>query len=301
MTGEALRVGLIGAGMMGHGMALNILKAGHPVTVMAHRNRAPIDDLVRNGAAEAPDPALVAERSDVVILVLPNSAVVADVIEGERGLVAAGREGLVVGDVTTGDPSETIRLAGVMAQAGMALADVPVTRSPREAAEGRLISLLGGDADTLAALRPVLRCYSESLYEIGPLGSALKLKLINNLLSLGNAAVACEAAAAAMRSGVDLSKLHEIASQGGADSAMMRWIIGRLLEDDESGLRFTLRHARKDLACYNRMVGETGMPALLGDMVMQIYGLATALGHGDRFVGGLATILAEMKDAPDRD
>ena len=88
--------------MMGHGMALNILKAGHPVTVMAHRNRAPIDDLVRNGAAEAPDPALVAERSDVVILVLPNGR---RRLRRDRGRarpsVAAGPRGLVVGDVTT--------------------------------------------------------------------------------------------------------------------------------------------------------------------------------------------------------
>lgn len=298
--GEKARVGLIGAGMMGHGMALNILKAGHPVTVMAHRNREPIDDLVGRGAGEARDPAAVAAASDIIILVLPNSEVVARVIEGDRGILEGGHPGLVVGDATTGDPSETIRLAGLMDEAGMALTDVPVTRSPREAAEGRLISLLGGDEAVLATLRPVLECYSEHLYEIGPLGSALKLKLINNLLSLGNASVACEAAAAAMRSGVDLGKLHMIASQGGADSAMMRWIIGRLLEDDESGLKFTIRNARKDLACYNRMVDETGMPALLGDMLMQIYGLATAMGHGDRFVGGLANVLAQMKDSPDR-
>ncbi len=290
---ERVRIGFIGVGMMGHGMARHILLKGYPLTVMAHRNRAPVDRLKAEGASEAATPASLAAVSDIIVLCVSNAAAVEAVVAGEQGILAGGRPGLIVADASTSEPATTLRLAAQLQAAGMAMADVPVTRTPVEAEQGRLNTMMGGDPAVLAKLRPVIECYSENLFEIGPLGSALKLKLINNVLALGHALLACEAYAAARRTGVDPARLLDVVSKGGANSAMVQMLMPKLIEGDDSGLKFTLVNARKDFRGYNAMLRDTDMVAALGNSFEQITNLAVALGHGERFVGALGEVLAE--------
>src|SRR5699024_1476975 len=132
------RLGFIGVGTMGHGMAKHLLRAGYSLTVLGHRNRAPVDDLVGQGAAEADNPATLAAAVDMLFLSVTSSAVVKELAEGEVGIVAGGRPGLVVVDTSTGDPAVTLELGARLAERGMHLVDAPVTRTPREAEEGRL-------------------------------------------------------------------------------------------------------------------------------------------------------------------
>ena len=151
------RVGFIGLGFMGHGMAGNILAKGWPLTVMAHRNRAPADDLVARGAAEAANPKEVAAASDVVILCVTGSPEVQAIIQGPDGLAAAGKQ-LVIIDCSTSDPSVTTRLAAELAPLGMTLIDAPLGRTPAEALAGTLDVMVGGrrrcrGEDTPAARR----------------------------------------------------------------------------------------------------------------------------------------------------
>ena len=105
------RIGFIGAGLMGHGMAKNIVEKGYPLCVLAHRNRAPIEDLLARGATEAKSPAALARASDIVILCVPSSAEVELCVLAENGIMAGAHEGLIVIDCTTAEPASTERVA----------------------------------------------------------------------------------------------------------------------------------------------------------------------------------------------
>jgi 3-hydroxyisobutyrate dehydrogenase-like beta-hydroxyacid dehydrogenase len=292
-------LGFIGAGLMGHGIAKNLLRAGYPLILMGHKNRAPIDDLVGQGAIEAHTPGEVAARVDMLFLCVTSSAVVETLMSGDDGIIQAGRRGLIVVDTSTGDPAATLALGARLAARGIHLVDAPLTRTPREAEEGRLNILLSGEPDIVAQVHAVATSFCENIFEIGALGSALKLKLINNLLSLGHAVLAAEAVNAARATGVDLAKLHAVVSRGGANSAAFGMIVSRLLENDDTGMQFSLRNARKDLGCYRRMVESADMANLLSSATYDAYNLATAMGHGDKLLSQLSGIFSARNLAED--
>ncbi|HEX2519859.1 MAG TPA: NAD(P)-dependent oxidoreductase [Castellaniella sp.] len=285
-------IGFIGAGLMGHGIAKNLLLAGYPLILMGHKNRAPIDDLVRQGAVEAHSPGEIAGKVDMLFLCVTSSAVVETVMSGDDGIIQAGRPGLIVVDTSTGDPAATIALGARLSARGIHLVDAPLTRTPREAEEGRLNILISGKPDIVAQVHAVATSFCENIFEIGELGSALKLKLINNLLSLSHAVLAAEAVNAARATGVDLAKLHAVVSRGGANSAAFGMIVSRLLEGDDTGMQFSMRNARKDLGCYRRMVEGTDLMDLLAGSTYDAYNLATLMGHGEKVLSQMSGIFS---------
>lgn len=285
-------IGFIGAGLMGHGIAKNLLLAGYPLILMGHKNRAPIEDLVHQGAIEAHTPGEVAGKVDMLFLCVTSSAVVEMLMSGDDGIIQAGRSGLVVVDASTGDPAATIALGSRLSARGIHLVDAPLTRTPREAEEGRLNILLSGEPEIVAQVHEVAKAFCENIFEIGELGSALKLKLINNLLSLGHAVLAAEAVNAARATGVDLAKLHAVVSRGGANSAAFGMIVSHLLEGDDTGMQFSMRNARKDLGCYRRMVEGADMMNLLAGSAYDAYNLATVMGHGDKLLSQMSGIFS---------
>ena len=197
------RIGFIGAGLMGHGVAKNILAGGYPAAVLAHRNRAPVDDLLGRGATEAPSAAALARDVDVLFTCVSDSAVLDEVVHGADGVLAGPpRAGLVLVDLTTADPAATRRLASELAAAGVRMLDAPMTLTPKEAEEGTLNLLVGGDPALLEEVRPILATFTQRIFHTGPLGTAHTLKLINNFLSQGTNAVVVEAIVTALKAGV---------------------------------------------------------------------------------------------------
>ncbi|WP_291773617.1 NAD(P)-dependent oxidoreductase [Castellaniella sp.] len=289
---KKLTIGFIGAGLMGHGIAKNLLLAGYPLILMGHKNRAPIDDLVRQGAVEAHSPGEIASKVDMLFLCVTSSAVVETLMSGDNGIIQAGRPGLIVVDASTGDPAATIALGARLSSRGIHLVDAPLTRTPREAEDGRLNILISGKPDIVAQVHEVATSFCENIFEIGELGSALKLKLINNLLSLGHAVLAAEAVNAARATGVDLAKLHAVVSRGGANSAAFGMIVSHLLEGDDTGMQFSMRNARKDLGCYRRMVEGTDLMNLLAGSAYDAYNLATIMGHGEKLLSQMSGIFS---------
>lgn len=241
------RIGFIGLGLMGKEMAGHILRNGYPLTVMANRNRAPLEALCREGAAEVATAEEMAGRCDIVFICVPKSEQVNEIVTGEQGLLAGGHEGLVIVDCSTVHPESTERLAEIAASHGVTLVDAPLARTPREAREGRLNVMMGGEERTVARIRPVIECFAENIFHVGELGSAHKLKLINNFLSLGAAALVSEAATMAVRMQVDQHKLLEICSQGGANSAMLAPVMEWVLQKECNKLQFSLGNADKDM------------------------------------------------------
>ena len=288
-------VGLIGVGLMGHGIGKNILAKGFKLNVLAHRNRAPVDSLVSLGASESGNIADLVRASDMLILVVTGTPQVEEIMLGEKGVLAQAKPGLIVADCSTAEPHSTIKIAAIAKAKGVDFVDTPMTRTPKEAEAGKLGLMVGGDAATLGKIRPVLECFSDLIVPTGAIGTAHQVKLINNFLSLSHAAIAAEAITVAAKAGVDMEALREIIMGGGAASVMFGRLINVPLHDDDSHAKFAIRNARKDLRYYTNMTEQMPVASYLAEQVHQTYVLADTLGYGERFVPRLITMM--MKNA----
>ena len=279
------RIGFIGIGLMGHGMAKNLLAKGHALAFLAHRNRGNLDDLLKLGAREVKSPAEVAGESDVVILCVTGTPQVEANVYG--GLLDASRKGQIVVDCSTSIPESTDRIRADFAKKSVRFVDAPLARTPVQAEEGKLNCMVGADAVTLAEIRPVLEKFCENIFHVGGPGAGHKVKLVNNFLALGTAAVVCEALAACAKVGIDLETFHKLISAGGANSAMFQMIVPKALLGDHTGLLFTLANAKKDIGYYQSMVADAPLAGTMGAALHQALVQANALGLGDKFVPSL--------------
>lgn len=281
------RIGFIGIGLMGHGMAKNLVKKGHPLTFLVHRNRSNIADLVEAGANEAQTPAALAAASDVVILCVTGSPQVEANVYGTDGLLGAMHAGQIVIDCSTAQPDSTDRIRADFDAKGVKFVDAPLARTPVQSEEGKLNCMVGADAATFAAVRPVLEKFCENIFHIGGPGTGHKVKLINNFLALGNAALASESLAVAAKVGIDISVFEKLISAGGANSAMFQMIVPKALKGDLTGLLFTLANSKKDIGYYQQMAAAAPFAGPMGGALFQTLVQANALGLGEKFVPSL--------------
>lgn len=291
---DPFRIGFVGVGLMGHGMAKNLIEKGFPVTVLGNRNRRPVEDLKTRGATEVGSPRALAEATDAVILCLPNSAVVEQVVLGPDGIIEAARPGFVLVDSSTAEPDSTRLVGAALAAKGADMLDAPMTMTPKEAEAGTLNVLVGGEAAVLERMRPAFDCYARNVFHIGGLGAAHALKLVNNFMSMAMSALVAEAAVTAKASGVDLGKLREVVSAGAVNSGMFQKIMAYAVDGDASGLQFAMANARKDVGYYASMAAAAGLPSPFGSAALQLYTLACSTGHGEQHVPLLVDVLAEL-------
>jgi 3-hydroxyisobutyrate dehydrogenase-like beta-hydroxyacid dehydrogenase len=284
------RIGMIGLGLMGHGIAKNLVTKGFPLTVRVHRNRKPLEDLLAAGAKEVKTNADVARVSDVVILCVTGAPEVDDIVFGADGIAAAAREGMVVIDTSTSEPGTTTKMREALGAKGVRFVDAPLSRTPVEAELGRLNTMVGADEATFAQLQPVFGAYCENIVHAGPPGHGLTLKLINNFI----AQAFCCALAAAAKSGLSVAKLHQLMSAGPVNSPMFQMVVGKAMEGDLTGLKFTLVNAAKDLRYYTHFTESMMLPSIMGEAVHQTLVTANALGFGDKFVPSLIEAQAKL-------
>jgi len=272
------RIGFIGVGLMGHGMAKNLVEKGFPTTVMGHRNRAPIEDLVGRGAKEAKDLRALCEASDVIILCVTGTPQVEDLMYRDAGILGCGRSGQIVIDTSTSQPESTLRIAADAKAKGMRFVDAPLSRTPAEAAQGRLNSMVGADAATLEEIRPVLGAYSENILHAGGTGAGHKIKLINNFGVIGQLAIIGELLAACAKLGVDPKMFFKLFSLGAASSPMFQNVAGKAVDGDFTGHKFALVNAAKDMRYYNQMAMEAGLTGPMAATTLQSVIAAINLG-----------------------
>ncbi len=287
MASGKQRIGFIGVGMMGHGMAKNLAEKGFPVAVLGHRNRAPVEDLLKRGAREARHPADAAAGADIVFLCVSGSPQVEAIVYGANGLMGASRQGLRVVDCSTSEPESTARIARDFAQKGTAFIDAPLARTPKEAEEGRLNVMVGATPADFAAIEPALKAFGENIFHVGGPGAGHKLKLLNNFLAMGYAALIAEALAVGAKIGVDLEAFHRVVSVGGANSGIFQLLVPKALRGDYSGLPFVLSLAQKDMRYYTHMAEAAGMTSFFGEMIHQTLTQASNMGFGGKMVGSL--------------
>nr|WP_206168876.1 NAD(P)-dependent oxidoreductase [Variovorax beijingensis] len=282
---------MIGIGMMGHGIASNIVKHGYPLAVLEHPGNQPLDALKAAGARSFTRAAELAAQSDIVILVLTGSPQVEAVLTGEGGVLQALRPGSIVVDCSTAIPASTLRMAEAVQAAGSRFLDTPMTRTPKEAAEGRLNLLVGGDAALLEECRPLLSCFAENILHAGPVGAGHGMKLLHNFVSLGTVALIAEAAACAGQHGVAPEMFVEILAKGGGGGVALERLRPYLTAKDTSSLRFSIANASKDLGYYNTMAGDAGAHRDIAAAVLQTLQHAQGLAP-EALVPELADLLA---------
>lgn len=294
MTTKEQKIGLIGAGLMGHGIGKNLVEKGFPLTVMGHRNRAPVEDLVGRGGVEAKTVAELAGRSDIVILCVTGSTQVEDLFHREGGLLASARPGFTVVDTSTSEPSSSLKLAEALRARGGEFVDAPLGRTPAEAEAGRLNTIVGASPETLARLRPVLEAYCENIFHAGNTGSGHRLKLINNFIVMSTVAVISEGFVAAQKTGVDPETLYRLLSAGPLSSALLNNLIPKALAGEYDAMKFQIANALKDMRYYGNLAGNAGLVSLMGAGVQQVFTQAVALGFGEKFVPSLIEAQAKI-------
>ena len=290
------KIGFIGVGMMGHGIAKNLLLKGFPVTAMAHRNREPLEDLLEKGAQEATTAKAIAESSDVVILCVTGSPQVEQCIYGDDGIIAGIRSGSIVIDCSTAEPTSTDQISADLKEKGVTLVDAPLARTPIEAEEGRLNTMVGAVDDVFTEVKPILAAFCENIFHVGGPGAGHKVKLVNNFLAMSQAAMTAEALCACAATGVDPRKFYEVISAGGVNSPVFQFIVSNALEGDYSGLKFSMANGEKDLRYYNRMAEAFGLTNALGRNLHHSFVQGMKLGFEDGFVGSLIEAQAKLNN-----
>ncbi len=286
-----MHVGIIGVGLMGHGIARNILlKGGFRLSFLDHPGNQPTDDLVALGAAACTTPADIAQTADVVILCVTGSPQVEAIIAGANGIASELRAGAVVVDCSTALPDSTLRMAEVVRRAGGDYLDAPMTRTARHAHEGTLNLLAGGEAEVLDRVRPVLAAFTEKVEHVGPLGHGHRLKLLHNYVSVGFMTLLAEAAAQAADSGIDPQVFVDVLANGGGASAALDRLAPYIIDQDRDGLPFFVSNALKDIDYYREMSKAAGAATTVADGVSDALTIPVDAGQGDAYVPELVRL-----------
>ncbi|SCW79629.1 NAD-binding of NADP-dependent 3-hydroxyisobutyrate dehydrogenase [Rhizobium mongolense subsp. loessense] len=295
MTEIEERVGFVGVGLMGHGIAKNIVEKGFPLTVIAHRNRKPVEDLLGRGAREAHSLAELAKNSTMIFLCLTSSKEVSSVIEEMRPALAAET---VIVDCSTGDPTVTTRLAETLAAQNVYFADAPLSRTPKEAWEGTLDCMVGADDATFQRIQPVISTWAAKIVHIGGVADGHRMKLLNNFISLGMGALFAEALALSRKVGISVERFDSVIRGGRMDSGFYQTFMGYALEGNRNAHRFTLSNAYKDLKYLESMANDATVATPLASAVKNSYAAAVAGGGNgpEDYVPHLADFVAQKNN-----
>jgi|LSQX01.1.fsa_nt_gb 3-hydroxyisobutyrate dehydrogenase-like beta-hydroxyacid dehydrogenase len=309
-----MRIGFIGVGTMGEPMAASLLKAGHSVAVLAHRNRAPVERLLAQGASETTAAAALAAQVELLFTCLPNDAAVEQVLTGPEGVLAgaerpAGQPSLVIVDCSTIAPATSQRLAEQARARGAELLDAPISGGQAGALAGTLAVMVGGSPAAYQRALPALQAVGRSITHVGPNGAALAVKLGNNLVVAAELVAIAEALALAKASGVDTAVAQRIMAASTARSYILNERVPGTMLTGNLAPAFRLELLRKDLGLALEHGMALGVPMFATAEVHQLYTQAQGLGKGaldstaivQLYEEALGQSLATAADADDAD
>jgi len=272
------RIGFIGLGIMGQGMAANLLSAGFSLTVW-NRTVTRMQDLVGQGAHAGASPADVAERSDIIVICVSDTADVQEVMLGERGVIHGARSGALVIDCSTISPQATRDMALALSEVGVFMLDAPVSGGSEGAARGALSIMVGGEREQFERALPIFQAMGKTITHIGGHGAGQTAKLVNQVLVVGNCIAMCEALLFAQAGGVDLQKTYNAISQGAAGSWMFTHRAPQIMQRDwRPG--FTIDLQQKDLRLVLEAADDLGVPLPVTSLVFQLYRTLQVQGSG---------------------
>jgi 2-hydroxy-3-oxopropionate reductase len=287
-----MRVGYIGLGLMGKAIAGNILKGGFPLTVH-NRSRGAVEDLVRRGAKEARSPAEVAGASDVVFTNLPDTPDVEDVVLGTAGVMEGGRPGLIVVDNSTIRPDAARAIAARLKDEGIAFLDAPVSGGDVGAREATLSIMVGGDAEALEGVRPVLAAMGKSVTHVGGSGAGQVAKACNQIMVAAQMVAMGELLLLAQKTGVDPQRVVE-AIRGGAAQCWTLDVKPPRLFRGERSPGFKAHMMDKDLGIVLDTARAYGMPLLSTALHAQLFAAMLEMGMRDLDNSAVIGVLERM-------
>ncbi len=294
-----MRIGFIGLGAMGLPMTGHLLKAGHEVAV-ASRSRGPIDAAVALGAHDAGGPRQVAEASEVIFLCVPNSPEVSEVVDA---MLASLGSGQTVVDCSTIDPAAELIQHGRVAATGARYLDAPLSGGTAGARNGVLTLMVGGDAETLENVTPVLHAFAALVVHVGGPGMGQVVKLCNNLIYAAQMTATAEATALAVKSGVDMHKLYEVITHATGDCVAVRTrlpVPGVVPESPashnwEPGFMTDLMAKDLDLAL--AYAATAGVPLATTATARQMLTAAQSAGYGRQDFSAVAKVVLALSGA----
>jgi len=293
------QLGFIGLGHMGKGMALNLVKAGYPLTVHDIRPE-PVQELVKAGAKVASNPREVAENSEVVITMVTSSPHVEKIMFGPDGVLAGLKKGNIIIDMSTIDPIVTHKVATSAAEKGIDMMDAPVSGAPPKAVDGTLSIMVGGKKEIFDRCKPILEVMGEKIIHAGDVGMGEVVKLANNLAAAIAGVGVFEAFLFGVKLGADPRVLYEVMSASSGNSWVLQTrvpypnVIPQSPANEDFAPGFTADLMAKDLGLILSAAEATKTPLLAGSLTRQLIELARAKGLGGKDWSVIAKIIQEM-------
>ncbi|AMS44945.1 NAD(P)-dependent oxidoreductase [Aminobacter aminovorans] len=292
--GDKPVIGFIGLGLMGHGMAKNLLQGGYELWVRGRSNRKPVESLLSIGAHEAASPRDMAERCDVIHICLSNSPQIEAVMRAPDGILAAVRAGLVVIDASTADPSSTESLAAELAAVGGHFVDAPLGGTPAQAESGQLSAMVGCDEDVFDRIRPIIDCWASSATRIGPVGSGHKMKLLMNFIGLSYGALFSEVVVLGAKIGISPQTIREVIAPSRMGNGFFETFMSYVVDRNRESHKFTIANAAKDIRYLNNMASEAHVVNIMAAAAKHYYTHAEATGHAADYVPMLSDYVGAL-------
>lgn len=294
MSNAKPKIGFIGLGTMGSGMAANLLKAGYGL-VAYNRTPSRAEALKPKGATVAKSPQEAAGNADIVITMLSDDPAVEEVLLGERGAIAAAKRGTLFIDSSTVTPAMSQRCAQFAAEKGMRFLDAPVTGSRNEAQAGKLVFIVGGEKRDYDEATPLFDVMGQSKFYCGPSGSGSTLKLANNAISATLVAAMAESAAVVKSSNIDQKVAFDFLTENSAfASRLSRAKLPKMVSGDFSP-NFQLKLMAKDVRYFLALAKEFGQETPAIELTGRELARAAEAGFGDDDVAAIHAYLMETR------
>jgi 3-hydroxyisobutyrate dehydrogenase len=288
----AVAVGFIGLGNMGNPMAVNVLKAGFPMTVFDREPRT-MQNLVAGGARAAASAQQVVESAEVVFTSLPGSPEVEEVYLAPGGLVEAAKPGIALVDLSSVLPSTPRRIEPRARERGVQYLEAPVSGGVTGARAATLAVMTGGEASVLERVRPILRAIGPNIYHVGPAGAGNTVKAINNMMSSVNSLAMMEGMAVGVKAGLELATLYEvIKASSGNSNAIAKAPRNLIPRNFEPGFKVALMN--KDLETFNTIAKELHVPVSFANVAQRYQQAALAAGLGEQDTSVIYTLIERM-------
>ncbi|MFT5447584.1 MAG: 3-hydroxyisobutyrate dehydrogenase-like beta-hydroxyacid dehydrogenase [Gammaproteobacteria bacterium] len=289
---RAKAVGIVGVGVMGGGMARNILAGGFPL-VAYDVSAAALDDIVARGAVRATSATAVAEQAATLICMVETTAQSESVIVGDGGFLPALRQGDTVISAATIDPVAVKRWYALLAEKGIALLDTPVSGGSVRADQGDLSAIVGGDAAALEAVRPVIEAYASRVFHVGGAGQGLAMKHVNNMMIQTTTAALAEAFVMGAKAGLDPQQMYDVLGVSTGASVALDLRAPRFISGDFSP-GGTIDITCKDQGLQVEFAKSLGVPMFMANVSLQIYEMAKARGLSKLDSASVITLYEEM-------
>ncbi|MDJ0269223.1 MAG: NAD(P)-dependent oxidoreductase [Aigarchaeota archaeon] len=285
-------VGFIGLGLMGKPMAKRILSAGYRMVVHS-RSSPPVEELANLGAEKASSPKEVAEKAEIIIMMLPDSPDVRKVVLGENGIAEGASPGSIVIDMSTVSPIVEVEIAEELRKKGVEYLDAPVTGSTMGAESGTLTIMVGGSKEAFERALPVLKTMGKNIVHMGGNGMGQMTKMCNQVAVSLNLLGTCEAILLASKAGLDPKKVIEVIGSGAAGSWQLNNLGPRMVDRDfRPG--FKVEHLVKDLRIVREVTSRLNLPLLGVNMVAELVKALEQHGYGSEGTQALITVLEKL-------